>query len=159
MIPPPDAELITRDALNRIEGNAAANLGAVDKRLEEKIDAEVTLLRRELRAETELRELTERLGNKALDKASEFITEKTEEHNNLLQEMRLDRANFVTKADLEKEKATAQKSVLFYISIAGFLILIIQNAIRYLTPDRRDAPAPVTITQPSNIPVPVKAVP
>lgn len=157
MIPPPD-ELITRDALDRVENNSASNLGAVEKRLEQKLHSEINLLRGELKKEAELRELTERLGNKALTKASDFITEKTEEHNNLLSEMRLDRANFVTKADLEKEKENQHKTILFYISIAGFLILIIQNVIRYVTPDRLQ-PAPVTISQPANAPVPVKSVP
>lgn len=134
MIPPPPDELITRDALDRVENNSSSNLGAVEKRLEEKINAEIDLLRGELRKESELRSLTERLGGEALKKASEFITEKTEEHNNLLQEMRLDRANFVTKDDLEKEKATQHKTILFYISIGGFIILVTQNIIRYFTP-------------------------
>lgn len=134
MIPPPPDELITRDALDRVENNSAANLGAVDRRLEQKIDAEIDLLRGELRKETEKRELTELLGGKALNKASEFITEKTEEHNNLLQEMRLDRANFVTKQDLEKEKETQHKTILFYISIGGFIIIVINLALRYIAP-------------------------
>ena len=116
-------ELITRDALDRVEQNAASNLGAVEKRLLER-----------LAHETELRELTERLGKTALDKAEAFITEKSEEHNNLLSEMRIERSNFVTKEDLEKEKETQHKTILFYISIGGFIILIVQNFIRYFTP-------------------------
>lgn len=158
MIPPPD-ELITRDALNRIEQNSASNLGGVEKRLEQMVQAEVSLLRGELVKESALRELTERLGGEALKKASDFITEKTEEHNNLLSEMRLDRVTFVTKDDLEKEKATQHKTILFYISIAGFVILIVQNVIRYMTPEHRDVTTPVTISQPSSAPVPVKTVP
>lgn len=143
-----DEEKITRDALNRIEANAASNLQALAIRLDD-----------EIKHERELRELTERLGGEALKKASDFITEKTEEHNNLLTEMRLDRADFVSKSDLEKEKATAQKTVLFYISIAGFIILIIQNIIRYITPEHRDVTTPVTVSQPSNAPIPVKEIP
>lgn len=141
-------EKITREALNRIEERVRHHADAVERRL----DAEI-------KHERELRELTERLGGQALQKAEDFITEKTEEHNNLLSEMRLDRANFVTKLDLEKEKESQHKSVLFYISIAGFLILIIQNVIRYITPEGRQAPTPVTVSQPANSPVPVRTSP
>lgn len=132
MIPPHD-ELITRDALDRVENNSSSNLGAVEKRLEEKINAEIDLLRGELIKESALRQLTERLGGQALDKASEFITEKTEEHNNLLQEMRLDRTTFVTKGDLEKEKAAQRSHMLFLISVGGFAVLIINLIIRFMT--------------------------
>lgn len=142
------AEYITREAANRIEERVQSNLDEAVKRL----DGLIT-------HERELRELTERLGKTALDKAEAFITEKTEEHNNLLSEMRMDRANFVTKQDLEKEKATQQKTVLFYISIAGFIILIIQNAIRYLTPENRTVTTPVTVSQPVNEPIPTKEIP
>lgn len=134
MIPPPPDELITRDALDRVENNSAASLGAVEKRLEEKITAELSLLRGELIKEAELRQLTERLGGQALDKASEFITEKTEEHNNLLQEMRLDRTTFVTKPDLEKEKQAQRSHMLFLISIASFAVLIINFLVRWIVP-------------------------
>lgn len=133
MIPPPD-ELITRDALDRVENNSASLLGAVEKRLEQKIAADIDLLRRELITETELRQLTERLGGQALQKAEDFITEKTEEHNNLLQEMRLDRATFVTKGDLEKEKQAQRSHMLFLMSVGGFIILVVQNIIRYFSP-------------------------
>lgn len=132
MIPPPD-ELITRDALDRVENNSASNLGAVERRLEEKIAHDVSLLRGELKKESELRGLTERLGGQALQKAEDFITEKTEEHNNLLQEMRLDRATFVTKGDLEKEKQAQRSHMLFLISVGGFAVLIINLVIRFVT--------------------------
>lgn len=139
MIPPPD-ELITRDALDRVENNSAANLGAVEKRLEEKVNAEMKLMREELETECRLRTLTERLGKEALEKASSFITEKTEEHNNLLQEMRLDRANFVTKDDLEKEKAAQKSHMMFLISIGGFTVLVINFIVRWFVPVIGGAP-------------------
>lgn len=127
-------ELITRDALDRVEQNSASNLGAVEKRLEQLVRAEIELLRGELVKEQDLRQLTERLGGQALQKAEDFITEKTEEHNNLLQEMRLDRATFVTKGDLEKEKAAQRSHMLFLISVGGFIILVLQNIIRWAAP-------------------------
>lgn len=127
-------ELITRDALDRVEQNAASNLGAVEKRLEQLIKSEVDKLCLELKKEAALRELTERLGGVALQKAEDFITEKSEEHNNLLAEMRIDRSNFVTKDDLIKEKAQQRSHFQFLISVTAFGILVIQNIIRYFTP-------------------------
>ncbi len=112
-------EVITREALSRVEERTALNLAQAEQSL-----------RQEIKHEMEMRELTERLGTLALDKAEAFITEKTKEHNNLLGKMEMMQTTFVTKEDLEKEKTAMRSTVLFYISIASFLILAANYLIR-----------------------------
>lgn len=109
------------DALARVEHNFRQQLEAQAELFEQKLDTE-----------RKLRELTERTGKEALDKASAFITEKTEEHNNLLQQMQVKDATYVTKPDLEKEKIAGRATVLFYISVASAITALVTTVATFL---------------------------
>jgi hypothetical protein len=95
------------------------------------------LLEKDIKHEGDLRQLTERLGKEALDKAERFITEKSAAHNDLLTKMIARDKEYVTKEDMDKERASARDRMRLYVAAAGVVIVILNFVIRYFVPTPR----------------------
>lgn len=93
-----------------------------------------TLHNRDIEEERKLRQLTERLGKEALDKAEKFITEKSASHNDLIQAGIRKEAQYVTKGDLEKDYEASKARTLFLLTVGGFVILLLNFALRFFNP-------------------------
>jgi hypothetical protein len=85
------------------------------------------VLAKDVEREKALREQAQHYGDKALVIAAELIETKSQEHNNLLNEWRKERADYVTKKE-------ARTQILFYVTIAGFFIVVLNLVIRYYAP-------------------------
>lgn len=79
--------------------------------------------------ERELRQLTERLKNDAIEKAEASIMEKSASHNDLLRKMETQQATYVTNASM-------RTTILFYVSLASFGVVLLNIALRFYLPGK-----------------------
>jgi hypothetical protein len=91
------------------------------------IDHAKEVLAKDVERERDLRTQAQHYGDKALIIAADLIKTKADEHNNLLNEWRKERADYVTKKEVRTQ-------ILFYVSIGGFFIVVMNLILRVLTP-------------------------